>query len=204
VSADFFDPETGEVKVPDLGEGECGRCAAERSIRERIQSDLGNAQKEILSLLRKINGLESKIRAELDDSPEAPIMRTILQAWLHATGRNPKRTKFGEKRKQAVRAMLKLGYDADFILRAVTVGVKAANAVPAETQKVALIRVMEEAVGMVTPEQAERLRAIYREAMRDVKVYDDLELICRNEVTLERFHAFADRIDPPADRGPAS
>src|SRR5690606_31469331 len=97
-----------------------------------------------------------------DESPEGRVAKALFRYWCARLGKDPKRSKFGEKRKKVVVARLRDGYDPSYIARAID-GL---------------------AVGAYTnPETGVR--------------YDDLELVCRHEVNLERFHRIAEAVNAP-------
>lgn len=201
-----LDPATGELIEGHEHEDGCHRCAAYRELAERLKVDLEGEQKHTLALRRRIKALEDELKEVRLEKPEAQTVRTLFSFWVRETARNPKRTKLGEKREKAVLARLHDGYSPEYIMHAIRGAAAAANSSDRETERLALIRVMREAVEMVSPEQAKKLRDTFREAMGRVQRYDDLELICRNEVNLERFFEKACRVigpmpEPPEKRG---
>lgn len=209
-----FDPVTGEVLHADPGSTPARkehadspevepdpRVAALERVIEGLKVDVAGREQEIRNQGRKIKALQDELREVRQEAPEGQLARAIYDAWVHGTGRNPKRTKFGEARQKKVIARIREHHDGERMIRAAKIGVKGASTSDQATERLALIRVMEQAVGMLPVDQATALRASFREAMKDVVVYDDLELIFRDEVHLERFMDFADRFDPPVSAG---
>lgn len=202
MSADLFDPETGEVKVDDVPEADRvaaleARCAALEAVIATVTADLQGCERDLRTSRRKAKALEDELKKQLQEAPEMVEVRTIFRYWIDKTGRDPKRTKLGDKRAKTVLARLREGHAADRLLRAVDGAVLGAAVSNQEAQRQALLRVMRLAVERADPALAEELRSSYRDAMKHVQVYDDLELICRDEVKVERFAALADRLDPP-------
>lgn len=207
MSAPVVDPTTGEVLGDRGGAGdafdelpheELLRLAkAYRHQAQGLQKDVEGLEREARNYRRKIKALEDELKEQRQEAPEGQTVRTIFNAWVKATGRNPKTTKLGPAREKAVLARLREGHSDNRVLRAATVGVRGANTSNRESEREALIAVMHRAVEMVEPHQADELRAEYVRLRGKAKVYDDLELICRNEVNLERFADMADRFDPP-------
>ena len=89
-------------------------------------------------------------------------MATAISLYYIERLKKGKGWKFGEKRRKAVVARIKEGYEPEFICRAID-GI-----------------------------------AIGANQNRDTGVrYDDLELVCRDEVYLDRFHELAERNNAP-------
>jgi hypothetical protein len=105
-----------------------------------------------------------------------------------------KRTKVKDKRLKAVIDRIRDGYDPSYIARAIDGAAECASTDSRETERLALIRVMQEAIRRLDEDDGKELRDIYREAMQNVVRYDDLELICRDETKLERFYDLAERV----------
>jgi len=188
------DPTTGEVLAD--GSGGCPRCEAHERKAEAAIYDLHNAERELRALRRRVKTLEAELRAQRNEAPEAQTVKALFQYWVEKCRKDPKRTKLGEKREKALLARLREGYDANFIKRAIDGAALAPTTIPSDTQRLALVKVMRRAVEMVSDEQAAELRQLYAQEMKHARVFDDLELICRNEVNLERFAALAERLDP--------
>lgn len=196
----LFDPETGEVDV----QGEpCPNCT--RALEERVEAEV--ALQVVERKLTQSLAQEARLRTELEKqriaTSEGKTARALGRYWVARCGKNRKTTKLGEKRMKAVIARLNEGHTPAFIARAIDGVAEAATVSDAETQRQALLRVMHAAIEKVDEETAAELRAIYREATRSVQVYNDLELVCRDEVKLERFHEIAERIGAPTLVGPA-
>lgn len=196
-----FHPETGELL--DAPYVEPGIEELRRELDE-VRGDLARtriAKQDAVDLLlkaeREVKRLKTELEKQLAEVPERQVMKTIYQGWVAATGRNPKQSKFGPKRQGAVLARIREGHTFERMMRAATIGVKGANVSNKEAERLALIAVMKRAVDIVSPEQATELRQLYRSTLgKGPKVYDDLELIFRDEVNLERFADMADVIEP--------
>jgi hypothetical protein len=188
-----FDPTTGEVfPVEDDGES-CGRCKAERRRADAIEQDLATETREKRALGRKVKALEQELAKDYKEAPERAEMTTCYRTWLEETGRNPKRTTFGPKREPAVLAAIRMK-DARYVERAIVGGAHFANVNNRDTEREALIAALHQAMDLLSETEQRDIRAFYREQMKDVVKYDDLELICRNEVNLERFWRAAGRL----------
>lgn len=190
---DLFNPETGELKDPGPAVEGCGKCATTEAVLETVRNDLHLAEKELASKRRRIGKLEKELRDARHESPMRDKAQEVFDLWLTLTDRNPNRVKFGDKREKAVLARLNEGRDLDYLLDAVHGLVIGATTSESETQRQTLMAVMQRATELVDDDTANGLRAMYRRGMKGVQVYDDLELLCRNEVNLERFHAIAER-----------
>lgn len=202
----IVDPTSGEV----LGTGQDADLDAIEDVHElrRLASafrqqahglgrDVENLERDARNHLRKIATLEAELKRQRQEAPEAQLVQAIFRGWVQATGRNRKVTKLGPAREKAVLARIRENHDAQRMIRAATIGARGATTSNRDAERLALLRVMREAVGMVEPAQADALRAMYRETLgKGTKVYDDLELIFRNEVNLERFADLADQLDP--------
>lgn len=185
------DDTSGEVLY--VGSTECPRCEAQGRRAEAIMGDVGRLERELRNAGRKITRLENELQAQREQAPERPRVVTLFRRWVEKTDRNPKTTKLGTKREEAVLKMVRQ-YDDDFLVRAIDGGSAFASTSSAETQRVALIAALAHATDTLDGETAQAVRKVYREAMKDVTVYDDLELICRDEVKIERFHQLAGRL----------
>lgn len=211
MSAPIIDPTTGELLGKTDGDADELDTADVELIRHLARAyrdqakglgrDVEGLEKDIRAKNRRIKSLEEDLADQRMEAPEAVTVKTIFLGWVRATGRNPKRAKLGPAREKALLVRLREGHDAERIMRAVTIGVKAATVSDRDAERVALIRALHAAVEALPKGEADRVRALYKESLGQVTVYDDLELICRNEVNLERFAELADRIDPP--QGPA-
>lgn len=209
MSVPIFDDVDGEVlssEMEPVGAFGCERCdylgrrvTAHERRSDALLQDIANLQRDARSHLRKITALEVELEKQKVDDPDWSTAKTIFTRWVEWSGRNPKTTKFGDKRAKAVLAALKK-YDADFVLVAVEAGVRAANNNAREVERLALIAAMEEAVRILGGDDlpdgdpVAHLRAYYSERRGDPLVYDDLELILRNEVNVERFHSIGVRL----------
>lgn len=174
---------------------------AYRSQSLGLQLDLEGCEKEARNYRRKIKLLDDELKEQRMESPEAAIVRTIFNAWVNATDRNPKRTKLGPAREKAILARLREGHDDQRILRAVSIGVRGATTSNTAAEREALIAALRQATELLAEGPATTVRNTYRSLLGNVKVFDDLELICRNEVQLEKFAEMADRFDPPQAAG---
>ena len=167
-----FDPDTGEFIDDGDGDGDdrdyCNRCATHVARAEALEADIVSAERDLRKARRAIRALEAELKKQREDSPEGRVARALFKYWCARLDKNPKRSKFGEKRQKVVIARLKDGYLPSYIARAID-GL---------------------AVGAYTnPDTGLR--------------YDDLELVCRNEVNLERFHRTAEAMDAPTLVGDA-
>lgn len=201
-----IDPTTGEVlgvtggETDELTTVDVERLRqlayAYRSQAQGLMRDVEGLERDVRSKNRKLKALEDELKEQRMEAPEAQTVRAIFNAWVQATGRNPKVTKLGPAREKAILARLREGQSAERILRAVTIGVRGANVSNRDAEREALIRAMHEAVERLPDGDAVDLRNIYKETLGNVKVYDDIELVCRNEVNLERFADMADKFAP--------
>lgn len=202
-----LDPVTGEVfdaspeEDDGLGAVEVAELralvAAYRHHTKGLQTDVLRAQRDLLVKNRRIAQLEAELDEQRMEAPEAAEVKAIFHGWVKATGRNTKRTKLGVARQKAVLARLREGHDAERVYRAVTIGVQAATVSDQAAERVALLAALRTATDLLSDSNAAAVRDVYRERVGQVTRYDDLELLCRNEVQVERFAELADRIDPP-------
>jgi hypothetical protein len=199
---DEVDGEVFSAEPEPVGVDGCERCGylarrveAHERRAEGMAQDIANLQRDSVGDLRKIARLEAELEKQKVDDPDWSTAKSIFLDWVKESGRNPKTTKFGEKRSKAVLARLK-EYDPDFVRESVIAGVRTANPQNREAEREALIASLHEAIRLLgdDTEEAKQLREFYREKTKGLVRYDDLELICRNEVNLERFHAAAVRM----------
>ncbi|MDQ3730281.1 MAG: hypothetical protein M3355_11915 [Actinomycetota bacterium] len=141
--------------------------------RQQLERELEDARFAAAGKDRVIGTLERRLSAatrELTKLTEGEVVdkdaERVFEAWARATGRDAKRLKFGEKRQQVVKARLRDGYSVEQLIRAV-------NAVASHPYVV----------------NGRRL-ASGPEGQR----YDELELICRNEVKVDNALKLADLI----------
>lgn len=156
------DPSTGEILTQR--EGECSHCAEEIQERLRIQVDLDIATGKLQDAWRQIAALKTEIANQQLEAPNIKAAKAIFRYWVARLKKNPKTTKFGEKRRKVVLNMLK-DYEPQYICRAID--------------------------GL----------AVSQWHVANGKV--DLELVCRDEVHLERFYEDAERVSAPTFWGPA-
>lgn len=200
------DETTGEILLEPEGiaEGEdgCQRCDYERrraDAHERRADSAGTAyhdlDREARNLRRRVATLETELAKQREDDPDMSTAKAIAARWVEESGRNPKTTKFTDKRQKAVLARLRQ-YEGDFVMEAVVAGVRTANASSKEAEREALIASLHEAIRLLgdDTEEAKALRAFYRAKTKNVVRFDDLELICRDPINLERAHAAAVRM----------
>lgn len=196
-------PETGELVEPETDDELSylrQRVETLGEARQSIADDLTLAERELRNLRRKVKALQVELDEQTAQADEMPMVKTIFQAWVNATGRNPKRTKLGPARTKAVLARIREGRDFDFIMRAATIGAQAANVTDRESERMALLAALREATERLSESDAAAVRGLYKRTLGSTAKFDDLELICRNEVNLERFAAMADRLDPEGAR----
>lgn len=186
----LMDETTGEVV--ETGAGDEG---LERLL-EGLKTDLAMANRGRAAAERKMKKLEDELKEQLNEAPEGQTARTIFNLWVRLTNRPKKRTKFGDVRKKAVIARLREGHSAERIMRAVQGAALAANVSSKESERLALIAALKAAKDMLTSAEVETVHAVYRAQAGTLTRYDDLELICRNEVNVERFADLADRVAP--------
>lgn len=196
LAAAGVDLTTGEVHE-HTGAG-CDRCGAYEAQVAGLLKDVKGLERDQRAKNRQIDTLRAEINEQREQAPEMAIARMVFHRWVERTDRNPKRTKLGEKRSKAIIARLRDGYDVEDLLSAVDALALAPTTSSSETQRLALLAVMHEAMTKVDPGVAADLRHLYAERMRNVVVYDDLELAFRDEVKLERFRGVGERLKPPA------
>ena len=196
-----FNPETGEVAERAEGLDEVGvlkaRLESMADARKATADDLHRAELELRRLRQKVETLRAELDERRQEADEMPMAKIIYQGWVKATGRNPKRTKFGPARQKAVLARIREGRDFDYIMRAATIGVQAANVSNRQAERFALIAALKHARELLDPKGEAAVVKTYKSTLgRGVEKYDDLELVCRDEVKLEQFARFADIVDP--------
>jgi hypothetical protein len=204
MSQPILDDTTGEVLgVDDVDELEAADietlrrlAGAYRQQAAGLKVDVDRLEREGRNYRRKIASLEAELDEQMQNAPETATIKTIFHAWVSATGRNPKTAKLGPARHKAVLARMREGHDHERILRAATIGAKAAHVSDKEAERLALLAALQLATKRLAPEDAQAVRSTYKSGLGRTQVYDDLELICRNEVNLERFANLADSIDP--------
>lgn len=199
--APVIDPETGEVHAPGtvLPERptESQEVAELRGLLAQARIEVQDASQIILKQQREVSRLKNELEEQTAQADEMPMAKTIFKGWLRATGRNPKRTKFGPKRQKAVLARIREGRDFDLCMRVATVGALAANVSDRQKERYALLAALRAATGLLSEKQAEGVRKTYKETLgRGVEKFDDLELLFRDEVNFERAMANAERMDP--------
>jgi hypothetical protein len=167
------------------------RLEAERATR-LVELDLRKARREIARLRGELERQQTR-------SPSAKAAEALFRYWVAVRGKNSKTTVFGEKRRKALLSALE-HYDPEYIARAIDAPPTTS---PSETERRALIMVMQEAMKHVDEETAASLRKTYRDALKNVVTYDELELICRDEVQIEKRHALAEHVNAPTMVGPA-
>lgn len=197
-----FNAETGEI-VAEVEEGADEETVLRQRLdsmteaRQRTADDLHLAEIELRRLRQRVEALKAELDEQRQEADEMPMARVIYKAWVTATGRNPKRTKFGPARQKALLARIREGRDFDYIMRAATIGAQAANVSDRQVERLALLAALRHATGLLAVSDATAVRDEYKAALgRGFEKYDDLELICRNEVNLERFAGYAEKVDP--------
>lgn len=196
----LFDPETGELRQTGP---ECENCAQATVERLTAEQNLRAVERKLTNEITAHARTKAELERQRTETPEGKRAKALGKYWITRTGKNPKRTKVKDKRLKAVIDRLRDGYDAAYIARAIDGAAEAASTDNRETERLALIRVMQEAIRRLPPEIGAELREVYREAMKNVVRYDDLELICRDETKLERFHDLAERVNARTLVGPA-
>lgn len=191
MSGPVVDDVSGEVHYS--GSAECPRCDASARVVDAARGDVQRLMREVVNLNRKTTRLENELKAQREQAPERPRVVTLFRRWVEKTGRNPKTTKLGAKREEAVLKMVRQ-YDDDFLVRAIDGGAAFASTSSSETQRLALVAALEHAIDALDDETARAVRGVYKAAMADATVYDELELICRDETKVERFHQLAGRL----------
>lgn len=133
-----------------------------------LEADLMAETRRRRAVERKNKMLEDEAREAREGSPEMAVAKAIFRYWVDKTQRDAKRTKFGDKRQSVVLARLREGHAPERIMRAV--------------DWVAMRPFVTDAGRATTGKATQR--------------FDELELVCRNEVNVERFARLADAIDP--------
>lgn len=195
----LFNEETGEI-----GDGEPGCEVCSQALQERLEAEamLRGAERELTKQIRANNTLRAELNRQRTETPQGRVAKALGRYWIKVCGKGPN-TKVKDKRLKSVFDRLSDGYDPSYIARAIDGAGAAASTSNSETERLALIRVMQEAVRRLSKEDAQELRQIYKDALKNVTRYDDLELICRDETKLERFHELAERVNAPTLVGPA-
>jgi hypothetical protein len=158
------DRETGEILTQR--EAQCPRCVQEIGEKLVLQVDLQNAQSKLQDAWREIARLKTELANQQLEAPNIQAAKAIFRYWVARLEKNPKTTKFGEKRRKVVLAML-ANYEPYYICRAID-GL---------------------AVSVYTSPAGKR--------------FDDLELVCRDEVQLENRYELAERVGAPTFWGAA-
>lgn len=194
-----IDPATGEV----LEQGErCENCTAALSQAAEAEMQLRGVERELTKQIRANTTLRNELAEQRMDTPDGKAAKALGRYWLVRLGKKGN-AKVKEKRLKAIIARLRDGYEPSYIARAIDGAAEAATTNNAEAERLALIRVMQEAIRRLPERERGELRQLYRDAMKNIVRYDDLELICRDETKLERFHDLAERVNAPTLVGPA-
>lgn len=188
----LFNPETGEIQTDGEGQGVAMQHLATELDARALELDLRKARREIARL-------KAELTKQRTTSPSAQAAEALFRYWLAVRGKNPKTTVFGEKRRKALLGALE-HYDAEYIARAIDAPPSTSSS---ETERRALVMVMQEAIRVVDEVTAARLRKLYKDALKKVTIYDELELICRDEVQVEKRHDLAEHVGAPTLIGPA-
>lgn len=147
----------------------CQRCDAERRRADAILADLENAETELRVGRRREQALRTELRKHLEEDAGASDVKEILAEWKIVCGHPKAKTPMDGARAKAVRRMLKAGYSVEQLKKAV-MGCGRFPYVGATGR-------------LPTGDRTNR--------------HDDLTLILRDESTVERFIAYADRPDEP-------
>jgi hypothetical protein len=189
----LFDPETGELREEGPA---CENCA--QATRERLE-----AEAQLRGVERKLTieiTAHARTKAELErqrtETPEGKTAKALGKYWITALGKKGN-AKVKEKRLKAVIDRLRDGYEPSYIARSIDGAAAAASTSSQETERLALIRALGEAMRRLDDADGKAVKDAYREGMKNVVRYDDLELICRDETKLERFHDLAERVNAP-------
>jgi hypothetical protein len=158
------DPGTGEILTQR--ESQCPHCAEEIQQRLIAEVNVANTQTKLQDAWREIARLKTELANQQLEAPNIQAAKAIFRYWVARLEKNPKTTKFGEKRRKVVLAML-ANYEPHYICRAID-GL---------------------AVSVYTSPAGKR--------------FDDLELVCRDEVQLENRYELAERVGAPTFWGPA-
>lgn len=197
---ELFDPETGEVLTRQEAT-KCERC--DQALRERLraEADLRGAENELRKQRREVTRLTNELAAHRRQSPDAKAAEALFRYWVVRCGKSA-RAVFGEKRRKAVMNALKQ-YEPEYIARAIDWTADAGGTNKQEVERAALVKVMQEAIKRLPEEDGEELRQMYKDATKNVQRYDELELICRDEVQVERRHDLAEANGVKTLVGPA-
>lgn len=193
----LFDPETGELRQTGPS---CGNCAQVISERIEAEHQLQIVERRLTQSLTEQTRLRNELERQRVGTPEGRVATALGRYWKTRCEKS-KTTKVKDKRLKAVIGRLNDGYDPLYIAKAIDGAAVAAGVAKPEVQRLALLRVMEEAIRRVDKHTAAELRRIYKEAMKGVVRFNDLELICRDETKLERFHDLAERVNAPSLAG---
>lgn len=188
-----YDPATGEVITGDDG---CPHCAQAVQERIRAERDLQLVELDLRNERREAARLKTQLKKQQLEAKDYRVAEALFRYWVARCEKNAKTSTFGDKRRDAVLKALR-HKTPEFIARAIDGTAAAAATNSPERERLALIKVMQEAMQLVTEDQAAALRKTYKDAMKGTTRYDELELICRDEVQLERRHEIAERVGAP-------
>lgn len=143
----------------------CETCTREKARAQALMIDVENLQADLLAKNRELARIKGELTRQRESSPEHKSVLLVFDHWRNKTGH--KQAKLGDKRAQVVRSRLRDGFTEDQLLKAVDGCAR-------------------------FPFVGDGGR---RSEGRPDERYDDLELICRNEVQVEAFIRLADRQD---------
>jgi hypothetical protein len=143
----------------------CESCTREKARFQALVVDFENLQAELVAKRREIGRLRGELTKQRQSSPEHQSVQAVFDHWRAECGHD--KAKLGEKRAAVVRARLRDNFTEDQLLRAV------------------------DGVAMFPFVVNGQRRAKGKPDQR----YDDLELICRNEVNVEKFIGLIDAVE---------
>jgi hypothetical protein len=143
----------------------CEACTKEKARFAALSVDFENLQAELVAKRREIGRLRGELTKQHQSSPEHQSVQSVFDHWRAECGHD--KAKLGEKRAAVVRARLRDNFTEDQLLRAV------------------------DGVAMFPFVVNGQRRAKGKPDQR----YDDLELICRNEVNVEKFIGLIDAVE---------
>lgn len=143
----------------------CDACTKEKARFQALSVDFENLQAELVAKRREIGRLKGELTKQNQSSPEHQSVQAVFDHWREQCGHE--RAKLGEKRAAVVRARLRDNFTEEQLLRAV--------------DGVAMFPFV--------------VNGQRRPKGKPDQRYDDLELICRNEVNVEKFIGLIDAVD---------
>jgi hypothetical protein len=195
----LLDPETGELLTDGPG---CDNCIQATAERIEAEHQLRLVERKLTTEIQAHARTKAELERQRTDTPEGRVATALGRYWITRTGKKGN-AKVKDKRRKAVIDRIRDGYDPSYIARAIDGAAEAASTSSSETERLALIRALGEAKRRLSPNDVKAVHEAYRKGMKSLVRYDDLELVCRDETTLERFHDRAERVNAATLVGPA-